>query len=65
MKHESTGRRKIFCFGLCALVYALCLSAEAQQPKKVPQVGILMPVSSTVAAPNIEASAKVCGSAGM
>jgi putative ABC transport system substrate-binding protein len=55
MKHESTGRRKIFCFGLCALVYALCLSAEAQQPKKVPQVGILMPVSSTVAAPNIEA----------
>src|ERR1043166_866456 len=27
--------------GLCALLLVLCLSAEAQQPKKVPRIGYL------------------------
>jgi putative tryptophan/tyrosine transport system substrate-binding protein len=35
--------------------WALTSVVEAQQTKRMPQVGILMPVSSTVASPNIEA----------
>jgi putative ABC transport system substrate-binding protein len=35
--------RKIFCLALCALLFALCLSVEAQQPKKVPRIGYLSP----------------------
>jgi putative tryptophan/tyrosine transport system substrate-binding protein len=31
--------RKIIGFALCALLFALCLSAHAQQPTKVPRVG--------------------------
>ena len=41
MRHEATGRRKIFCFALCALLLALELSAEAQQPKKIPRIGLM------------------------
>jgi putative ABC transport system substrate-binding protein len=29
------------CLTLCALLFAVCLSAEAQQPKKVPRIGYL------------------------
>jgi putative tryptophan/tyrosine transport system substrate-binding protein len=35
------GGRKIVCFALCAMLFALCLPAEAQQPTKIPRVGIL------------------------
>jgi len=37
-------RNKIFCRALCALLLALSFPAQAQQPKKVPQIGILTPV---------------------
>ena len=46
MRHETTSNRKkiqIFGFTLCATLFALCLSAEAQQPKKVPRIGYLSP----------------------
>jgi ABC-type uncharacterized transport system substrate-binding protein len=33
--------RKIFCLALCALLVALCFSAEAQQQKKVARIGYL------------------------
>ena len=33
--------RRLLISGLCALLYALCLPAEAQQPKKVPRIGYL------------------------
>jgi len=33
--------RKIFCLALCALLFVLCVSAQAQQPKKVPRIGYL------------------------
>ena len=33
--------RKIIGFALCTLLFALCLSAEAQQPKKIPRIGFL------------------------
>ena len=32
---------RIFCFALSATLFALCLRAEAQQPKKVPRIGYL------------------------
>ena len=41
MRYETTGRRKVFCFALCVLILALGLSAQAQQPKKVPRIGYL------------------------
>ena len=34
--------RKIFRLALCALVFALCSPADAQQPKKVPKIGLLL-----------------------
>jgi len=37
-------RNKIFCLALSAMLFALSSPAAAQQPKKVPQIGILTPV---------------------
>src|SRR5262245_36920567 len=34
---------KIGVLTLCAMLFALCSSAEAQQPKKVPRIGFLYP----------------------
>ena len=34
-------RRKFFCFALSAMLFALRLPVEAQQPKKVPRIGYL------------------------
>ena len=39
--------RKFFGFTLSALFIALCLPAQAQQPKKVPRIGILLSGSRT------------------
>src|SRR5262247_940073 len=36
-------KRKITILTLCAMLLALCGSAEAQQPKKVPRIGYLSP----------------------
>ncbi len=36
--------KKILCLALCALLLALSLPAEAQQPKKVPRIGYLSSV---------------------
>jgi putative tryptophan/tyrosine transport system substrate-binding protein len=38
---EKDMRKKITVLTLCALLVALCFSAEAQQPKKVPRIGYL------------------------
>src|SRR5262244_1725005 len=34
-------KRKLGSFALCAMLFALCQSTEAQQPKKVPLIGYL------------------------
>src|SRR5262249_43903182 len=34
-------QQKLGSFALCAMLLALCASAEAQQPKKVPRIGYL------------------------
>jgi ABC-type uncharacterized transport system substrate-binding protein len=33
--------QKLLPYALCAMLFALCFSAEAQQPKKVPRIGYL------------------------
>jgi putative ABC transport system substrate-binding protein len=43
-------KRKITVLTLCAMLFALCVSAHAQQPKKVPHIGLLIPGSSTASA---------------
>ena len=37
-KHEA---KNLIVFALCAMLFALCASAEAQQPKKVSRIGYL------------------------
>src|SRR5262249_51632627 len=45
MKHK-----KVSCVVVGALLFAFCLSAEAQQPKKVPRIGFLTtPLASSQA----------------
>jgi putative tryptophan/tyrosine transport system substrate-binding protein len=34
-------RKNVVCLALCAMLLALCASASAQQPKKVPRIGYL------------------------
>ena len=40
-------RNKMLYFALGAMLFALCLSAEAQQPKKIPRIGVLVPFSAS------------------
>jgi putative tryptophan/tyrosine transport system substrate-binding protein len=42
-RQEAIGKSKKKCLGfaLCALLHALCISAQAQQPKKLPRIGYL------------------------
>ena len=35
--------RNIVCLAACALLFALCIFADAQQPKKVYRIGYLLP----------------------
>ena len=44
-----------FCFALAAMLYALCASAEAQQPAKVPRISYLSSGSLTDLSARIEA----------
>jgi putative tryptophan/tyrosine transport system substrate-binding protein len=38
---QLTMSKKVFCVALCAMLFAFCLRAEAQQPGKVPRIGFL------------------------
>jgi putative tryptophan/tyrosine transport system substrate-binding protein len=38
--------KTIIGFSLCAMLLALCFPVEAQQPKKVPRIGVLAPFSA-------------------
>ena len=50
-----TERKKIFRLALGALLFVLCSSAAAQQPKKISRIGFLASGSSVTDAPRIEA----------
>jgi putative tryptophan/tyrosine transport system substrate-binding protein len=47
-------KRKLGSFALCAMLLALCASAEAQQPKKVQVIGYLSPVDPATDSPRAE-----------
>jgi putative tryptophan/tyrosine transport system substrate-binding protein len=53
-------RKKIIGLTLSAFILALCLSAEAQQPGKIPRIGIL----ANVPAPQIDALEQTLRDAG-
>ena len=41
------------CF-ISAMLFALCVSVQAQQPKKIPRIGLLISASTAATAPYIE-----------
>jgi putative tryptophan/tyrosine transport system substrate-binding protein len=47
-------KRKTSVFTLCALLYALCVAAEAQQPKKVSRLGYLSNTDAATDSPRAE-----------
>src|SRR6266436_4000941 len=55
MGHEATGRRKISCFALHTLLLALAFSADAEQTKKIPRIGVLYSGSPSSTAAQREA----------
>jgi ABC-type uncharacterized transport system substrate-binding protein len=48
-------KKNVFCLALGAMLFALCFSAEAQQPKKVPRIGYLTSTSPSAQSARIEA----------
>ena len=46
---------KMILVSLCSLLVALCSAVEAQQPKKVPRIGLLVPGSLATYSPRIDA----------
>ena len=48
-------KRKITVLTLAAMLFAPCVPASAQQPKKIPRIGLLYSVSVSSGAPRIEA----------
>jgi putative tryptophan/tyrosine transport system substrate-binding protein len=47
--------KKIILLALCSLLLALCSPVEAQQPKKIPRIGLLGVISASAAEGRIEA----------
>jgi putative tryptophan/tyrosine transport system substrate-binding protein len=47
-------KRKLGSFALCALLFAPCFSAEAQQPAKIPRIGYLSNADSATDSPRAE-----------
>jgi hypothetical protein len=41
---------KLVCFALCAMLFALCPSAQAQEPGKIPRIGYLTVSSASAQA---------------
>src|SRR5262245_14989209 len=48
-------KRKLGSFALCAMLFALCQSAEAQQPGKIFRIGFLNPTNASGEAVRLEA----------
>jgi putative ABC transport system substrate-binding protein len=47
--------KKLVCFALCAMLFALSFSVKAQQPKKIPRIGVLVASSAAAASRRIKA----------
>ena len=48
-------KRKIIVLTLCAMLFALCVSTEAQQPARIPRIGLLIPASASSFSARVEA----------
>src|SRR5580765_5195588 len=48
-------QHSVLCAALCALLVALCLRAEAQQPTKIPRIGFLLAVPASTISARLEA----------
>src|SRR5262249_10298864 len=48
-------KKKITVLTLCAMLFALCFSAEAQQPTKIPRIGFLVDGTRSTHSTRIEA----------
>ena len=48
-------KKKITVLTLCAMLFALCSSVEAQQPKKVPRIGYLATADAATESTRVEA----------
>src|ERR1700757_820433 len=48
-------KKNITVLTLCAMLFALCVSADAQQPKKVPRIGFLVASSASANSARVEA----------
>ena len=57
-------KKKITVLNLSALLFALCPSAEAQQPKKIPRIGFLGAASMSANSARIEAFRQGLGELG-
>jgi putative tryptophan/tyrosine transport system substrate-binding protein len=57
-------KRKITGFALCAMFFALCVSAHAQPPKKVPRIGYLSPLDPATDSFRVEAFRQALGERG-
>jgi hypothetical protein len=57
-------KKKITVFSLGALLFALCMSADAQRPAKVPRIGYLTGATPEGQSARIEAFRQVCASLG-
>jgi hypothetical protein len=54
-RKETRINQKTFTVALCAILFALCFSVEAQQVKKIPLIGVLIPGSQATYAIRIDA----------
>jgi hypothetical protein len=58
VRHQATGnspKTQAFVLTLCALLFALCVSAQAQQPTKVPRIGFLIASNPSPVSARLEA----------
>ena len=47
-------QKNIFGLALCTMLYALCVSAQAQQPTKVPRIGYLGGATASASSARLE-----------
>src|SRR5258707_1406716 len=55
MGTEKIHEKKILCISLCAVLFALSIPAQAQQPAGIPRIGILIAASASFYSARVEA----------
>src|ERR1700752_4250711 len=47
--------KSVFNLALCTVLFVFCVSVHAQQPTKIPRIGLLITSSASVIAPRLDA----------